>query len=218
MTKETKKNETVEIVFILDKSGSMAGLESDTVGGFNSMIERQRKEGAHAIVSTVLFDTDRTVLHDRVPLEKVAPMTESEYFVGGCTALYDAIGSAIGNVSTAHRYAREEDVPGRTMFIITTDGMENASREYGREALKKLIEKKREEGWEFIFLAANVDAECAAEEVGISRERAVKYTADGTGTQKVFRAMSKAISAVRTSRPMKAEWREELDEDLKNRR
>ena len=217
MKKEIEKNETVEIVFILDRSGSMAGLEGDTIGGFNSMIERQKKQGAHAIVSTVLFDTARTVLHDRAPLESVAPMTEKDYCVGGCTALYDAVGYAVNNISAAHRYARKEDVPDRTMFIITTDGMENASREFDRGGVKRLIEKKQKEGWEFIFLAANIDAAGAAEEVGISRERAVKYTADGTGTEKVFRAMSKAIDAVRLSRPLKREWREELDEDLKRR-
>ena len=216
-TAEAVKNESVEIVFILDRSGSMSGLESDTIGGFNAMIEKQKKQGGSVTVSTVLFDTERTVLHDRVPISEVAPMTDKDYFVGGCTALYDAVGSAVHRVSTVHRYARAEDVPGKTMFIITTDGLENASREYDCAGVKKLIEEKKKAGWEFIFIGANIDSAEVAAKVGISRERAVNYKADKKGTRAVYEAMSKAVCCLRREKSLADEWRAELDEDFKNR-
>ncbi len=213
---EEKKSRT-EIVFILDRSGSMSGLESDTIGGFNAMIEKQKKQEGEAVVTTVLFDTDRTVLHDRVPLTEVGPMTENDYSVGGCTALYDAVGSAIHHVSSVHRYARKEDVPEKTIFIITTDGMENSSREYDSGKVRSLIEEKKKLGWEFLFIGANIDAAEAAEKVGISRDRAVNYRADGRGTRVVFGAMSKAVCSVRKRVPLKESWKAEIEEDYESR-
>ena len=153
-----KKNLT-ELVFILDRSGSMAGLESDTIGGFNAMIEKQKKEPGNALVSTVLFDHERKVIHDRQDIQQVEPMTDRDYYVGGCTALLDAVGCAIHHIGNVHKYAREEDRPEKTLFVITTDGMENASRQYSYDKLKKLIRRQKEKyGWEFIFLGANIDA------------------------------------------------------------
>lgn len=212
-----KKNLT-EIVFILDRSGSMSGLEADTIGGFNSMIEKQRKEEGEAIVSTVLFDGVSEVLHDRVPLEKVAKMTEKDYFVRGCTALLDAIGGAVHHISNVHKYAREEDVPEHTMFIITTDGMENASREYTSDRVKKLIEQKKEKGWEFIFLGANIDAIETAKHFGISEDRAVNYHSDSAGTALNFEVMSEAISTVRKSRSLGSAWKKSIEADYDKRK
>ena len=153
-----KKNLT-EIVFILDRSGSMSGLEADTVGGFNAMIAKQKKEPGEALISTVLFDDESVVIHDRVPVQNIAPMTERDYYVRGCTALLDAIGGAIHHIGNVHKYARTEDVPEHTLFVITTDGMENASRRYDSERVKQMIERqKARHGWEFLFLGANIDA------------------------------------------------------------
>ncbi len=155
MTKKLNNNIT-EIVFILDRSGSMSGLEKDTIGGFNAMIEKQKKQDGKAYVSTVLFDHESVVLHDRLPLEQIKPMTEDDYTVRGCTALLDAIGGAVKHIGNIHRYARPEDVPEHTMFVITTDGLENASRKYNSRDIKRLIESKKEEGWEFLFIGANI--------------------------------------------------------------
>ena len=178
-----RKNLT-EIVFILDRSGSMSGLETDTIGGFNSMIEKQKKENGEALISTVLFDNVSEVIHDRVPVQKVEPMTDRDYSVRGCTALLDAIGGAIHHIGNVHKYARKEDVPEHTLFVITTDGMENASRRYDSEKVKKMIERQKEKyGWEFLFLGANIDAVETAKHFGIGADRAVNYHSDREGTQ-----------------------------------
>ncbi len=204
--KENNKNLT-ELVFILDRSGSMCGLENDTIGGFNSMIKKQKKQEGECLVSTVLFDNECEVIHDRLPLEKVPEMTDKEYSVRGCTALLDAVGGAIHHIENIHKYARREDVPTNVLFCITTDGMENASREYTLKKLKKMIEAKKELGWEFIFIGANIDAVSAAADIGISEDRAVNYTASKCGTASVYEAMESAVSCVRRSSAMGKAWR-----------
>ena len=218
-----KKNLT-EIVFILDRSGSMSGLEKDTIGGFNSLIERQKKEDGEAYISTVLFDNETQVLHDRVPLDKVRPMTEEEYFVGGCTALLDAVGGAIHHIGNVHKYAREEDRPEKTLFVITTDGQENASRQYTYDKVKKLVERQKERfGWEFLFLGANIDAAKEAGRFGIQEDRTANYVCDAQGTEVNYRALNKAISRVRcTASACCTEalsgWNDEIKADYKKRR
>ena len=213
------KNNITEIVFILDRSGSMSGLEEDTIGGFNAMLEKQKRQDSKCWVSTVLFANESTVLHDRVSLEDVRPMTENDYTVGGCTALLDAIGNAIHHIGNIHKYARPEDVPEHTVFVITTDGMENASHRYDSDKVKQLIEQKKEQnGWEFLFLAANIDAVETAERIGVSRERAVNYNADKTGTELVYEAMSSAVASVRASIPLKASWCKKVENDHKYRK
>lgn len=192
-----KKNLT-EIVFILDRSGSMSGLEADTVGGFNAMIAKQKKEPGEALISTVLFNDESVVIHDRVPVQNIAPLTERDYYVRGCTALLDAIGGAIHHIGNVHKYARTEDVPEHTLFVITTDGMENASRRYDSERVKQMIERqKARHGWEFLFLGANIDAVETAGRFGIGADRAVNYHADRAGTQLNYEVLSEAVSAVR---------------------
>lgn len=187
-----------EIVFILDRSGSMSGLEADTIGGFNSMIEKQQKEEGEAIISTVLFDDQTEVLYDRVPIGKVEPMNDTQYYVRGCTALLDAIGGAIHHIGNVHKYARTEDVPEKTLFIITTDGMENASKRYDYRRVKKMVEhQKAKYHWEFIFLGANIDAVEVAGRFGVSASHAVRYECDNVGTALNFNVMSKMISSVR---------------------
>jgi uncharacterized protein YegL len=178
---------------ILDRSGSMSGLEADTIGGFNSMIEKQKKEEGEAYVSVMLFDDRFDVIYDRVDIRKVEPMNENQYFVRGMTALLDAVGKAVRHIEMVHKYARPEDVPEKTIFIITTDGMENASREYSYEQIKRMIEDKREQGWEFMFLGANIDAVAEAERIGIDARRAVRYEHDSAGTQTTFKSLSKVI-------------------------
>jgi uncharacterized protein YegL len=212
-----KKNLT-EIVFILDRSGSMSGLEGDTIGGFNSMIEKQRRQEGEAYISTVLFDNHSDVIHDRVPLDKVPRLTEKEYFVRGCTALLDAVGSAVHHIGNVHKYAREEDVPEKTIFVITTDGMENASREYTYERVRKMIEHEKDKyGWEFIFLGANIDATREAARFGITEDRAANYHADHKGTAVIYEAVCDAVCSVRASKPMSAGWKQKVDEDYKKR-
>ena len=212
------KKDCTELVFILDRSGSMAGLESDTIGGFNAMIEKQKKTEGQCWVSTVLFSDRSHVVHDRLPLEKVPPMTDEEYFVGGCTALLDAIGDAVKHIANIHKYARPEDVPAHTMFVITTDGMENASRRYGSDEVKKLIEGKKQEGWEFLFLGANIDAVETAKKFGIREDRAVNYHADRAGTALNFEVLSDAVTSVRASMPLSRKWKSRIDEDYENRK
>ena len=213
-----KKNLT-EIVFILDRSGSMQGLEGDTIGGFNAMLEKQKKQEGEALVSTVLFDNESTVLHDRVDLQKMEPMTQRDYFVGGCTALLDAVGDAIHHIGNVHKYAREEDRPEKTVFVITTDGMENASCKYTYEKVRKMISRQQEKhGWEFLFLGANIDAAKEAARFGIHADRAANYHADRKGTAVIYEAMSDAVCGVRASRPMSAAWKKKIDEDYKNRK
>ena len=212
-----KKNLT-EIVFILDRSGSMAGLEADTVGGFNSMIERQRSADGEALVSTVLFDDKSEILHDRVNVREVKPIT-TEYYVRGCTALLDAIGGAIDRIGMIHKYAREEDVPEKTLFVITTDGMENASRMYTADKVKKMIEhQKTKYGWEFLFLAANIDALDTAERIGIGRDRAANYHSDAKGTQLNYTVVGEAICTVRRKKSLSPDWKKKIDEDYKSRK
>ena len=194
-----KKNLT-EMVFILDRSGSMSGLEADTIGGFNSMIERQKKEPGEALVSTVLFSDESTVIHDRADIRKVEPMTDRQYFVGGCTALIDAIGQAIHHIGNVHKYAREEDVPEKTIFVITTDGMENASRSYSLEKVRRMVGRQQEKyHWEFLFLGANIDAVKEAGRFGIHASRAANYVHDSVGTRLNFDVLSDAISCARAS-------------------
>ena len=212
-----KKNLT-EIVFILDRSVSMAGLEDDTIGGFNAMIEKQKREDGEAYVSTILFDNYSEVLHDRVDIQEIQPMTCRDYYVRGCTALLDAMGKAIHHIGNVHKYAREEDRPEKTLFIITTDGMENASREYTYERVRKMIEhEKKKYGWEFLFLGANIDAAKEAARFGIHTDRAANYHADHVGTAVLYEAMSEAVCNVRASRSMSADWKRRVDEDYKKR-
>lgn len=212
-----KKNLT-EIVFILDRSGSMAGLEDDTIVGFNAMIQKQKRESGEAYVSTILFDNYSEVVHDRVDIQKVQPMTRKEYYVRGCTALLDAVGKAIHHIGNVHKYAREEDRPEKTLFVITTDGMENASREYTYDRVRKMIEYEKEKyGWEFLFLGANIDAAKEAARFGISEDRAANYHADRMGTAVIYEAVSEAVCNVRASRPMSADWKRRVDEDYNKR-
>ena len=212
-----RKNLT-EIVFILDRSGSMAGLEGDTIGGFNGMLEKQRQEEGEAYVSTVLFDNESSVIHDRLPLDRVPRLTNREYYVRGCTALLDAVGSAISHIATVHKYAREEDRPEKTLFVITTDGMENASRRYTYDKVRSLIEKqKREYGWEFLFLGANIDAAREAARFGIHPDRAVDYRADRRGTRVIYETVSETVRDFRASKPMTAGWKKKIEEDFCSR-
>ena len=214
-----KKNNLTEIVFILDRSGSMAGLEGDTIGGFNSLLKTQKAETGKAYVSTVLFDHESIVLHDRVPIDRVPEMTRRDYTVRGCTALLDAVGDAIRHIKNIHKYARPEDVPEHTMFVITTDGMENASREYSGAQIKKLIEKQKKRfGWEFLFIGANIDAIATAKSFGINEDRAVNYHADKRGTDVVYCAMSEAVSNVRCGRKLEKNWSQKINDDYNSRK
>lgn len=212
-----KKNLT-EIIFILDRSGSMSGLEADTIGGFNSMIEKQKKADGEAMISTVLFDNVSEVIHDRVSVLDIQPMTDKDYTVRGCTALLDAIGGAIHHIGNIHKYARAEDVPEHTLFVITTDGMENASRHYNAERVKQMIERQKARyGWEFLFLGANIDAVETARHFGIEADRAVNYHSDSAGTQLNYEVLSEAICAVRGSVQLGADWKKRIDEDFESR-
>ena len=212
------KKGLTELVFILDRSGSMSGLESDTIGGFNSMIEKQKKEDGECYVSTVLFDDVSEVLHDRVKLSEIKPMTDKEYTVRGCTALIDALGGAIHHIGNIHKYARSEDVPEHTMFVITTDGQENASRRYTSAQVKKMIERQKEKyGWEFLFIGANIDAVETAARYGISKDRAVNYNADGEGTHILYDSVAKAVCNIRANAPLSADWSEDINADYLKR-
>ena len=208
-----------ELVFILDRSGSMSGLEADTIGGFNSLIEKQKKQEGEALVSTVLFDHEILVLHDRVHLQTIRPMTDRDYTVRGCTALLDAVGGAIHHIGNVHKYARPEDVPEHTLFVITTDGMENASRRYSAAQVRQMIERQKERyGWEFLFLGANMDAVETAGHFGIAPDRAATYRQDSEGTKLNYEVLSDAISAVRCDAPlMGAAWKERIDADYLKR-
>lgn len=213
------KNNITELVFILDRSGSMAGLEGDTIGGFNSLIEKQKKQDGECFVSTVLFDSVSEVLHDRVKLADVKPMTDRDYTVRGCTALLDALGGAIRHIANIHKYARPEDVPEHTVFVITTDGMENASSRYDADRVKRMIEHEKEKyGWEFLFLAANIDAVTTAKRFGIGADRAVNYHADRQGTAVIYDTVAEAVCQVRASAPLAKSWSRRINEDYNNRK
>ena len=216
-----KKNLT-ELVFILDRSGSMAGLEEDTIGGFNAMIKKQKEEEGEALISTVLFDHECEVIHDRIAVQKIVPLTSKEYYVRGCTALLDAVGHAIHHIGNVHKYAREEDRPAKTLFVITTDGMENASRTYSYETVKKMIEEKKEmRGWEFLFLGANIDAAGEAARFGISADHAADYHADRKGTGVIYEAMSEAFCELRHMEGptiLSSNWKRKVEEDFQKRK
>lgn len=214
------KKGLTEIVFILDRSGSMSGLEADTIGGFNSLIAKQKKEEGQAIVSTVLFDDRSEVLHDRVTLESIKTMTDRDYFVRGCTALLDAIGGAIHHIGNVHKYAREEDRPEKTLFIITTDGMENASRHYTYPKVKAMVERQKSRyGWEFLFLGANIDALEVAGHFGINKDYAANYHCDEEGTALNYEVLNEAICRVRgENKPLSADWKERIDADYEKRK
>lgn len=218
--------ELTEIVYILDRSGSMGGLESDTIGGFNSMIEKQKKTGEKAYVSTVLFDDVCEVLHDRVPIDEIAKITEEEYYVRGCTALLDAVGGAIHHIGNIHKYAREEDRPEKTIFVITTDGLENASSRYSYDRIRKMVKRQQEKyGWEFIFIGANIDSYVEAQRFGIRKERTVNYVHDKLGTATVYEGVSRAVCSVMRASGMDAVdacldesgWDEDITADFAKR-
>ena len=214
-----------EIVFILDRSGSMSGLESDTIGGFNSMIAKQQKEEGEAIVSTVLFDDETDVIHDRVAIGEVKKLTEEDYYVRGCTALLDAVGGAIHHIGNVHKYAREEDRPAKTLFVITTDGLENASRHYSFKDVKKLIKRQQEKyNWEFLFLGANIDAIEVAGNMGISKDRAANYNCDEVGTALNYQVLEAAVTRVRKCKAADmamtfagGAWKADIDRDYEKR-
>lgn len=216
---KNNENNLTELVFILDRSGSMSGLESDTIGGFNAMIEKQKKEAGACFVSTVLFDNESTVLHDRLPLEEIRALTARDYQVGGCTALIDAIGGAIHHIGNIHKYTRKEDVPAHTMFVIMTDGMENASRRYSSDEVKRKIERQKEKyGWEFLFIGANIDAVETAKHYGIAPNRAVNYHADQDGTRVVYDTVCEAVCNLRASKPLSDDWGERINRDYQSRK
>ena len=213
------KNNITELCFILDKSGSMSGMERDTIGGFNSMLEQQKALSGKVLVSTVLFDHNTEVIHDRVPIEHVKPMAENDYRIGGSTALLDAVGGAIRHIGNVHKSARREDVPERTMFIITTDGEENSSRFYAAGDVKTLIEnQKKKYGWEFIFLGANIDAVEAASLIGIDASRAADFNCDSKGTAIYMESVSNMITSFRGNAPVTADWKARIEKDKRTRR
>ncbi len=211
-------NNTTELVFILDRSGSMAGLVSDTIGGFNAMLEKQKRESGEVLVTTMLFDTRTECLHDRLPLSQVAPLSERDYTPGGCTALLDALGSTIHHIVGIHRYARPEDVPARTLFVITTDGLENASRSYRAEEVRRMIRHEQEKyGWEFLFLGANIDAVGTAEDLGIQADFAANFHADPLGMEMSFRSVDSAVRAARRGIRLSPGWKSDVDRDYNSR-
>lgn len=215
----TKTNNTTELVFILDRSGSMAGLEGDTIGGFNSLIEKQKKQEGKCYVSTILFNQYSQVVHDRVELDAIKPMTADDYWVSGCTALLDAVGDAIRHIANIHKYARPEDVPANTMFVIMTDGQENASCRYNVARIKEMIEHEKEKyGWEFLFIGANIDAVETAGSFGIGANRAVNYNADSQGTSVVYDTVADTVCCMRACAPIQDDWCAKIDEDYQNRK
>lgn len=214
-TEKTAKNNVTELVFILDRSGSMAPLRDDTIGGFNTMIEQQKESGEEVFVSTVMFSENSEVVHDRVKIADIKPLTRDDYSPMGCTALLDAVGGAVKHIANIHKYARKEDVPSKTMFVITTDGMENASRQFSQKEVKKLIEKQKEgSGWEFLFIGANIDSVETAGSIGIDARRAVNYKADAGGTKKLFKGVGRAVKeacACGCCEEISDAWRKEIE-------
>lgn len=205
-------NNLTELVFILDRSGSMAHLEKDTIGGFNSLIEKQKKESGTATVTTVLFDDQYSVIHENADITKIKPLTEKEYYARGMTALFDAIGKTVNMVGNRHKFAPSDQVPGKTMVVIITDGCENSSREYNLHQIKAIIERQKEKyGWEFIFLGANIDAIAVASHIGISADRAATYRADSAGTRENFESVSTVASYMRSARPISADWKKNIE-------
>ena len=211
------KKGLTELVFILDRSGSMSGLEKDTVGGYNALLEKQKKEEGECVVTTVLFDDKYELLHDRIRLGGITPITEQEYYVRGSTALLDAIGRTIGKIDNVQKHTAGSEQAEKVLFVITTDGMENASREYGYDKVRKLIEQKTQLGWEFLFLGANIDAVETASRFGIAPDRAADYRADSEGTQLNYVVLSEAVSSLRRERRISGDWKKKIDEDFKNR-
>ena len=212
------KNNLTELVFIMDRSGSMAGLESDTIGGFNGMLAKQKKEEGDALVTTVLFDDGFTVLHDRMDIKTVKPITSRDYYVRGCTALLDAVGKAIMMIKQREKATSKEERAGQVLFVITTDGLENASKEFTYEKIKKMIEKQTEKhGWKFLFLGANIDAAAEAAKVGINARYSAKYCADGEGTQKNFDAVCKVANFVRRDEEISDIWKSEIEDYLQKK-
>ena len=212
-----KKNLT-ELVFILDRSGSMSGLEKDTIGGYNSMLEQQRKVDGECVITTVLFDNRYELLHDRIDIRAVQPITEKEYFVGGSTALLDAIGKTIHKIGTAQKNTAEDYRAEKVMFVIITDGEENASRHYSSMQVKEMIQRQKERyGWEFIFLGANIDAVETAGRFGIDADRVVDYVPDGAGTELNFRMMSKTVATFRECGAVPTACLDEIRKDMKKR-
>lgn len=212
------KKGLTEMVFILDRSGSMCGLEKDTIGGFNSMIKQQKQAEGSAVVSTVLFDDEIKVLHDRVAIDKIREMTDEDYFTCGCTALLDAVGGAIHHIGNIHKYARNDDVPEKTIFVIITDGLENSSRRYNLAKVKKMISRQKEKyGWEFLFVGANIDAVHTAGAMGIQEDNAVDYVADSEGTEVVYSVLSETVVNIREKGKMQSDWQAVIREDYNSR-
>ena len=213
-----KKNLT-ELVFILDQSGSMAPLVDDTIGGFNSMIEKQKKEDGECLVSAVLFDSESKVLYDRVSIQKVTPMTDKDYCPSGCTALLDAMGGAIHHIGNVHKYAREEDIPEKTVFVITTDGMENASRTYCANKVRQMVKRQQEKyNWEFLFLGANIDAVETARTYGLKEGHAVRFHNDKKGVELNYCVMSETIGKIRKTGIVSEDCFEEIRKDYEGRK
>ena len=214
-----KEEKSMELVFILDRSGSMGGLESDTIGGYNSMLEKQKNGKTGKVnVTTVLFDDKYELLHDRIPIKEIKPITDKEYFVRGNTALLDAIGKTVSHIKSEQNKLEKEKKSEKVMFIIITDGMENASKEYTVKAVKEIVEtQKNKEKWEFLFLGANIDAIGTAESYGIDSSRAVQYKSDSKGTINNYEVLEKAIEKVREGNELDEKWKKEIEEDVKNR-
>ncbi|MCR4634335.1 MAG: VWA domain-containing protein [Erysipelotrichaceae bacterium] len=211
------KKDLTELVFILDRSGSMSGLESDTIGGFNSFIEKQKETEGECLVSTVLFNQKSRVIHDRIDLKEIDKMTKSDYLASGTTALMDAMGDAIRHIRNVHKYIRKEDVPEKTVFVIITDGLENASHKYSSDEVKKMVKAQKEKGWDFLFLAANIDAVETAKSYGIEEEYSVDFTNDQTGVKKNFETLAKAVTSYRMEKCIAADWSDEIKKDHKKR-
>lgn len=212
------KKDLNELVFILDRSGSMSGLESDTIGGYNAMLEKQKKEPGEAVITTVLFDDKYELLHDRINLRGIAPITDKEYYVRGNTALLDAVGKTINKIGNVQKHTAGDERAEHVVFVITTDGMENASHEFSYDKVRKMIEhQKSKYGWEFIFLGANIDAVSTAERFGISKDRATNYNADSEGTLLNYEVISETVSCLRANRSISENWKERIDEDFNKR-